>query len=331
LTSLCGNVNDYYGYDLPKRLFLAEESDFTFATELLTACVANAAIRKSHVARLIELVDPAKWTDVDNKADTIAMIGMATECLRHRYKNTNYLWSHSKDLFRLMKEKQQKNGSFDDNVVTTALYIQAMQADSVGLDVDDAQQSAMTWLRRVQKEDGSFGSLLETTEAVLALSPMKGRIHLDSQCAKHLTRIDNFDYGRSLDQKVSLAHVPGQKVVNVHFRIGEGTDPVNKMKDINATVLEDANIYQILKEIARSNENFKFEFKESAIGQYLSSIDDHKDGPAGYWMIYRLPSGREMSDSDGREALQKYLLTTSIDATQPLDDETILLWYKEMH
>ena len=189
------------------------------------------------------------------------MIGMATECLRHRYKNTNYLWSHSKDLFRLMKEKQQKNGSFDDNVVTTALYIQAMQADSVGLDVDDAQQSAMTWLRRVQKEDGSFGSLLETTEAVLALSPMKGRIHLDSQCAKHLTRIDNFDYGRSLDQKVSLAHVPGQKVVNVHFRIGEGTDPVNKMKDINATVLEDANIYQILKEIARSNENFKYNCK----------------------------------------------------------------------
>ena len=56
---------------------------------------------------------------------------------------------------------------------------------------------------------------------------------------------------------------------------------------------------------------FRFEFKESAIGQYLSSIDDHKDGPAGYWMIYRLPSGREMSDSDGREALQKYLLTTS--------------------
>ena len=95
-----------------ERLFLAEESDFTFATELLTACVANAAIRKSHVARLIELVDPAKWTDVDNKAGGFIFFELLTEKFYSKnLKNQNFdIKNNNFDFITtILTEKLKKN------------------------------------------------------------------------------------------------------------------------------------------------------------------------------------------------------------------------------
>ena len=186
----------------------------------------------------------------------MAIVAMATECLRYRYKNTDFLLPKVKELVDEMNQKQLDNGSFGDNVITTALSIQAMQTDSDGLGVNRNLDSAVDWLLSVQKEDGSFGDVMATTEAVIALSPVKGRINLDAKCVKR------FETPRAVvDETFDVRSGPRTKLVHVHFWFeAEDTSSVGGpflKRDIDVALANDASVYDVLQKIHQTSKEFK--------------------------------------------------------------------------
>lgn len=109
------------------------------------------------------------------------MLLMATGCVA-QYHSHEYILPFADQLVSLVISKQQDDGSFNNNIVTTALAIQALQIKGLMVGVNETVGKAVKWLESMQHEDGSFDSdLLATTEAMLALSPMGGRafVHLN--------------------------------------------------------------------------------------------------------------------------------------------------------
>ena len=108
------------------------------------------------------------------------MIAMAAGCIANNYGHQNLL-SLADQVIKVLLTKQEKNGSFASNTVSTALAVQAMQIKGLAVNSEDGIRSAIEWLISTQLEDGSFDSdFLSTTEVMLALSPIGGRafIHL---------------------------------------------------------------------------------------------------------------------------------------------------------
>ena len=97
------------------------------------------------------------------------MVIMAASCVGQRDDYSSISMS-TPDLIDLLKQKQSPDGSFNGNVISSALAVQAMMTAG---SADDSVDSAKRWLRSVQLGDGSFGDLLSTTEAAIALSPAK--------------------------------------------------------------------------------------------------------------------------------------------------------------
>jgi len=210
----------------------------------------------------------------------MAMVAMATECLRYRYKNADFLLPHIRVFMNEMSKRQLADGSFNGNVVTTALSIQAMQTDSDGLNVRKNLDLAVEWLRGLQKDDGSFGNIMATAEAVIALSPLKGRINLDARCVKRFEQVDNLVEDTPSDDRT----LPETKLVHVHFWFEEaqGNGYENSLLDnqfppmkgyrcyrfskdsVDVAVDGDASVYQILRKVNETTPNFKY----SLIGKY---------------------------------------------------------------
>jgi len=323
LASLCRNVTDFYGYDLTEDMLRSGKDDFAFADELLTACgMSTRIIRMKHVRRLEQLLDPETWGQASHKSDTMAMVVMAAECLRHRYHQTSYLLPNIKKLAEEMNSKQGEDGSFGGgNVITTSLSIQAMQTDSDGLGVRSNLDSAVSWLRSQQRADGSFGDVLSTTEAVMALSPLGGRINLDAKCVK---RFESDDVLVN-EKDVLVREASALKTIHVHVWFQSDVEDV----DVVETPVEEANIYQILQQVNAHKElKLKFEFKEFAFGNYLTSINGLREGLSDYWAVHVLPSDKTTILKERSDALKEYQLTTGMESVRPADGDILLLWYK---
>lgn len=347
LASLCRNTTSYYCNNLPRTMLRSESSDYVFALELLTACGTNSYILKKHAVRLMALLDPKQWHDGDDRDDTMAMVAMATECLRYRYKNADFLLPHIRVFMNEMSKRQLADGSFNGNVVTTALSIQAMQTDSDGLNVRKNLDLAVEWLRGLQKDDGSFGNIMATAEAVIALSPLKGRINLDARCVKRFEQVDNLVEDTPSDDRT----LPETKLVHVHFWFEEaqGNGYENSLLDnqfppmkgyrcyrfskdsVDVAVDGDASVYQILRKVNETTPNFKIKFQEFPFGQFLTSINDYEDGFPNHWIVYVVPSDVQILMQRNVDALKKYQLKTSIESAKPSNGDTVLLWYKGTH
>ena len=119
------------------------------------------------------------------------MIAMGAGCVANHYGQSQSILPLVERAVQSLIDAQRLNGSFNGNVVSTALAIQAMSIPGLSVDTKSAKQLAIDWLKSVQSRDGSFHSdLLATTEAILALSPKGGRakIHL-TRCERNLNEI----------------------------------------------------------------------------------------------------------------------------------------------
>lgn len=109
------------------------------------------------------------------------MVSMATWCLSRSSTKYRHLTDYLEQPLKLIAAQQQPDGSFDHNVPTTALAIQALQIPDT---MDSSSKmislpawrpdAALDWLRNLQRPDGSFGDLFTTTEVLIALSPRRG-------------------------------------------------------------------------------------------------------------------------------------------------------------
>lgn len=113
---------------------------------------------------------------------------MATGCLAQHHGQQSIL-SFADQVVSVLLYKQQKDGSFASNTVSTALAIQALQIKGLSVDVNQTIASAIDWLLSRQHDDGSFDSdVLSTTEVMLAFSPVGGRAYIHtSHCSQNET------------------------------------------------------------------------------------------------------------------------------------------------
>ena len=118
--------------------------------------------------------------------DVQAMVAMAIRCLSQSPSGSSLSSSKQRRLgdyleqpLRLIAAQQDPDGSFDHNLATTALAIQALtmitslnQSNPTGMDsIPWRLDSALDWIRSMQRSDGSFaGDIFTTTEVLLALS-----------------------------------------------------------------------------------------------------------------------------------------------------------------
>lgn len=91
----------------------------------------------------------------------------------------------------VLQNKQETDGSFASNTVSTALAIQALQIKGLSVDVNQTINAAVDWLVSCQQEDGSFdfdASIMSTIEVMLAFSPIGGRSYIHtSHCSRNET------------------------------------------------------------------------------------------------------------------------------------------------
>jgi hypothetical protein len=122
------------------------------------------------------------------------MVVLATSCLYQSSPKYRHLQDFLEQPLQMIAAQQQPDGSFDHNVATTALAIQALKIPGQLLE----EQLSLTkpislpawrpdltvdWLRSQQKSDGSFGDLFITSEVLLALATQPGYGFLYSQCS----------------------------------------------------------------------------------------------------------------------------------------------------
>ena len=183
------------------------------------------------------------------------MVLIASGCVGNRYGYSSII-PYAADLFHILMKAQNRDGSFRANVISTALAVQALQVEGLNnISVNKTIESAKKWLMSAQTSDGSFGDLMSTTEAMMALSSMGGRSHL------HLGRC-------LLDQTVENATDSSTDAdpdaINLHLVLWIG-QPVKEQHVMKLSVPVNTTVFQALTTAADRDENFKylfnFEFK----------------------------------------------------------------------
>nr|CAH0110979.1 unnamed protein product [Daphnia galeata] len=317
LTSLCRSPTHYYEYDLLDGLldYRRKTDNFTFASEMLAVCSGDGVIRRTHIRRLVWLLNHKMWTGPSIDIDTLSMVIMATGCVAQHY-NHPYILPFAEQLVAILISKQQRDGSFNNrNIISTALVVQALQIHGLSFNVNSTIRSALDWIVSSQSEDGSFDSdLMATSEALLALSTTGGRAHIHtSRCSGNYS-------------KPELTSGPNNNNhVSFQILIWIGQQPKQKRESFSLQVPVDSTVYESLL-LAEAKGLLRFETREFSFGHYIVSINNTTEVAEQRWMIYVLPSNELVPISTQPES--KLLMKTSVSSYNIKGSERILFWYQ---
>jgi len=101
------------------------------------------------------------------------MVTLTTACLYESSDKFHYLKDFMESPLKYIASQQREDGSFEYNVATTALAIQALdipRMTGLNYSVEWQPDKALEWLESAQLPDGSFGDIFTTTEVLMALS-----------------------------------------------------------------------------------------------------------------------------------------------------------------
>jgi hypothetical protein len=241
------------------------------------------------------------------------MTVMAAGCISQKYSHQTVLPMVDR-FVRLLTIKQHSDGSFSQNIISTALAIQAFQVEGLSSipEIETTRQKSEEWLASVQLEDGSFDSDFQATvEAVLALSPKGGRENiLMSRC--------------NSEDKPSTEISQPADVIQVQLLVW--SDQLKQ--SIEQSIPSGWTIYEALLK-AQKDKEIQFKTKKLYLGHYVTTINNITELdqlPLHRWMIYLLPS--KVSTSLDLTPNQEYMLKTSITSHHLKQGGRVLFWYR---
>ena len=244
---------------------------------------------------------------------------MAAGCVSQKYSHQTVLPLVNR-IVPLLTLKQHPDGSFQQNIISTALAVQAFQVEGLSSipEIEASRQKAEEWLYAVQNEDGSFNSdLLATVEVMLALSSKGGRSNISMSHCSTESEIP------STTADAQVIHT--DRFIQIELLIWS----VQQMKQtIEQSIPVGWTIYQALQKAQKDN-NIMFETKEFSFGHYVTSINNitELDQSPGYrWMIYILPS---RVPTENMTPTQEFMLKTSVSSHQLKKGERVLFWYRQ--
>ncbi|GFY69026.1 uncharacterized protein TNIN_291281, partial [Trichonephila inaurata madagascariensis] len=172
----CINPRKFYGLDLVSELRKrVDAQNYTNPSVILALCNAGERVTERDVRNIIEAFEAAHkeiWTD------TKALAVLALACAAKQPYETLYP-ATIPELSMELKNRQYRNGTVE-NLKTTALVMQALFASESEADEDNFdEEKALKKILLGQKEDGSFGNLINTYY-VLPLLSYKSLVNISS-------------------------------------------------------------------------------------------------------------------------------------------------------
>lgn len=354
LTAMCRNPRDFYGHDILAPIMALEEDHdgallqpFTFAFNAMAVCAGGGHLKRRHVVKLLESINQSPVQT--HSIDLLAMVVLATSCLYESSPKYRHLQDFLEQPLKMIAAQQQPDGSFDHNVATTALAIQALKIP--GQLLNEQQQTSskpislpawrpdltVDWLRSQQKSDGSFGDLFTTSEVLLALATQPGYGFLYSQCSNlNQTAQLNTTTTESpptvpstIPSAGSLGGDPSQKI---HFTyviwIGQNRSEIHA---IQLTIPVNSSFYEAMKIAAEADPHFEFSASIWPNGHYIHTIGGRRDQYIGFhfWLLFRMPFMPDPANPPSVIA-PHYVAPAGVDDLYPQNGEYFLFWYKDV-
>nr|CAH0107361.1 unnamed protein product [Daphnia galeata] len=354
LTAMCRNPRDFYGQDLLAPIMALEEDHdgvllqpFTFAFNAMAVCAGGGHLKRRHVVKLLESINQSPVQT--HNIDLLAMVVLATSCLYQSSPKYRHLQDFLEQPLKMIAAQQQPDGSFDHNVATTALAIQALKIPGQLLE----EQLSLTkpislpawrpdltvdWLRSQQKADGSFGDLFITSEVLLALATQPGYGFLYSQCSNLNNQSGQLSTTTTEAPPTSPTAIPsagslgGDPAKKVHFTyvvwIGQNRSEVYA---IQLTVPANSSFYEAMKIAAEADPRFEFSASVWPNGHYIHTIGGHRDQYIGFhfWLLFCMPMMPDPANPPSVVA-PHFVAVGGVDDMFPKNGDYYLFWYKDV-
>lgn len=236
--------------------------------------------------------------------DVLAMVALATSCLTRSALKYRHLQDFLDLPLRMIAAQQQTDGSFNHNVPTTALAVQALAIpDELRLEPNVTGGKAMPlpawrpdlafdWLRSQQNPDGSFGDVFKTTEVLMALVPGRGYGSISyPRCSMMASRASTTEAAATSTAMPTAKASSGDPSSLVHFTyvvwIGQNRSEVYA---IQLSVPGNISFYETMKVAAEADHRFEFSASVWPNGHYVHTINGHRDQYIGFhfWLLFRL-------------------------------------------
>ncbi|XP_076036517.1 uncharacterized protein CG3556 [Oratosquilla oratoria] len=341
LVTLCKDPRAFYGKDLIAMMEHQDAAvDFEVSFAQLAVCTAGRHVRKSHVRRLLDITtDQSKIHSVD----TLSVVILALHCAQRQRRHD--LRHFINEAVSTLLEQQDADGSFNSNLHSTSLALQAMITSDLSgsWNYTRGEQYVMSH----QLEDGSFGDLFDTNAVLPVLGGRSYLDVMDRECP-----VDNSPPTGTIDDIIdnpadlieedtsmpppvptspphALENItsPTVEMVKVVYILWIGT---NASMSYNKTIMVPANttFLTVMKIAAEEDEHYEFSASRWANGYYIHTINGLKEQKVGYWfwLLFRL---RE-PPVPGVKPDNKYIIGTGVQETIVNDGDYFLFWYHKI-
>ncbi|XP_071538689.1 LOW QUALITY PROTEIN: uncharacterized protein CG3556-like [Panulirus ornatus] len=336
LVALCRDPRAFYSKDLVAMVGHQEGVvDFEVAFAQLSICTAGHHVRKSRVRRLIDMTtDQSKIHSID----TLSVVILALHCAQHqRRHDLRHFIDHA---VHTLLHHQAADGSFNGNLHSTALALQAMMSSQLAGSWNATR--AQEYVISHQRPDGSFGSLFDTN-AVLPL--LGGRTLLDvalRRCSRvtHDTvdsddaPVDDFEMPEDtppvpsgLPSRQDVSNTTSEEMVKMTYIIWKGNNATSNY-NLTFTVPVNTTFLTVMKMAAEQDDRFVFSASHWGHGLYIHTLAGAKEQKLGYWfwLLFRM---RE-PPVPGVKPDNKFVVGTGVQETIVNDGDYFLFWFHQI-
>ncbi|XP_031557459.1 uncharacterized protein CG3556-like [Actinia tenebrosa] len=273
---------------------------FQYMVTVLARCNSGKpAIRYWEIRRIMKTLLKPKYPY--QSIDTVAMATIALRCVQKKQRRDlvrdkkiklkRWIKSGTKWLLK----RQNNDGSFGTNGITTALAVQAIISNRNWTELEWQCPQAMQYLLSHQKDDGSFGDLMSTIQI---LPVLKGKRPYDRLKPARKTTKNNIYPSKSSVGENTVS--PGEKpLIDVCLKIHiSKTD----QRQFDVKVKQGSTVHEIFK-MAEQQFRGQFTFKASKTkyGAMIESICgyDQSNPQRLNWMMYSSPATMATVGVDG--------------------------------
>ncbi|CAL1299608.1 unnamed protein product [Larinioides sclopetarius] len=301
----CINPRNFFDLDLVKELRRRVDlQNHTLPYVILALCNAGERMSERDVEKLTNFFWTAHrkfWTDMQ------ALSILALSCAA-RQPDGNIDLAELAELTVKLKASQYSNGTYE-TLKTTALVMQALIATKS--DTDEGNFDVIQTLRQIllaQREDGSFGSVIDTY-SIMPVLDYKSLADINSSHCSNIS-IEEEEVIHDLENQIGV-----KWSIQLSVWIGN-----NRTVERTLTLRVPANIsFERLMELEEKLGRFRFVFSMRDGKPYIYSIygmqNDAEEGM--YWFLFLRSKGNE-------EHLEQISPADLI----PENNQHLIFWYK---
>lgn len=302
---------------------------FTFVYNMLAICAGGGDIIRMDVIKLVK-IGHQRDADSAYNLDLLSIVQLTTACLYTSGSKFHYLKDFMEPPLRYIASQQMPDGSFEYNVATTALAIQALdipRLTGLNYSVEWNPDMAMDYLAAAQLSDGSFGDIFTTTEVLMALSKRGyATFHYDKcpdPCCAYAGD------STTVLEEADRDEVLQPQLIEFTYTLWIGQN-LTEIYNLNMKIPVNTSFYEAMLIAAETDSNYQFSANVWPNGHYINSIGRHSEQYIGFhhWLLFILP---EMPNPrNPPEAVVPNVAAGGVDELYPANGDHYLFWLKNI-